>query len=264
MRISVITIAYNSEATIRDTLKSIIQQDYNDFEYIVIDGASTDNTLSIINEYKDKIDKIISEPDKGVSDAFNKGIAHATGDLIVIINSDDYMLPHALSDIAKEYRNNDEILATNLYLLDEKHNHQYLLKPSTTFPTVPLFRKPAHQGMYIPKKVYERIGGYDIKLRCPMDLDFLMRAYKAGIPIRHIDITTAVFRFGGLTSQSMVGKRKDYIRLIRSNGGNVFQAYFFWIFIVICEYIKRFLDFFSQNLFYNLRFKEEREQSFSA
>ena len=95
-RITVITISYNSSATIEATLKSVTTQDYKNMEYVVIDGGSTDGTQSIIDRYRSHISFYVSEPDRGISDAFNKGIAHSTGDLIVCINSDDQLLPGAL------------------------------------------------------------------------------------------------------------------------------------------------------------------------
>lgn len=92
-KISIVTISYNSEKTIEDTILSVISQDYPNKEYIIIDGASTDNTLNIIAKYKANISKVISEKDDGISDAFNKGISNSTGDIICLINSDDRLLP---------------------------------------------------------------------------------------------------------------------------------------------------------------------------
>ena len=94
-KISLITISYNSKKHIEDTILSVTTQNYDNYEYIIIDGASTDGTLDIINKYQDKITTIITEPDKGISDAFNKGIRLCTGDIIGIINSDDILLPGA-------------------------------------------------------------------------------------------------------------------------------------------------------------------------
>lgn len=90
MKVSIVTVCYNSAATIRDTIESVLAQDYADIEYIIVDGASKDNTLSIVNEYRDRIATVISEPDKGIYDAMNKGILAATGDVVGILNSDDF------------------------------------------------------------------------------------------------------------------------------------------------------------------------------
>lgn len=90
--ISIITVCFNSEKHIEDTIKSVLSQKYNNLQYIIIDGGSKDKTMDIINKYKKEISTIISEPDKGISDAFNKGIQHAKGDLVGIVNSDDILL----------------------------------------------------------------------------------------------------------------------------------------------------------------------------
>ena len=103
VKISIITITYNSERTVEETLKSVISQAYPNLEYIIVDGASKDKTLDVVAKYKDSIARIISEPDKGIADAFNKGIRMATGDLIGIINSDDLLLPGALRKMAESY-----------------------------------------------------------------------------------------------------------------------------------------------------------------
>ena len=95
-KISIITVCYNSEAHLEECIRSIVTQEYENNEYLVIDGGSKDGTLDIINKYRDKIAYFVSEPDKGISDAFNKGIKAATGDIIGILNSDDYMMPGVL------------------------------------------------------------------------------------------------------------------------------------------------------------------------
>ena len=102
-RITVITITYNSAATLEETIRSVTMQDYPALEYVIIDGGSTDGTLDIVQKYKDQIQVVVSEPDKGISDAFNKGVTRATGEIIGIINSDDILLPGALQKLAEAY-----------------------------------------------------------------------------------------------------------------------------------------------------------------
>jgi len=108
IKISIITIAYNSAATIEDTIKSVVNQDYPNVEYIIVDGASKDDTLKIVDKYKGKIAKVISEKDKGIYDAMNKGVKLATGDVVGMLNSDDLLAnTNTLSKIAKAFENND-------------------------------------------------------------------------------------------------------------------------------------------------------------
>ena len=107
-KISIVTISYNSSKTIRDTIDSVISQDYENIEYIIIDGKSTDDTIDIIKSYGDKISHLISEEDDGLYDAMNKGIRAATGDVVGILNSDDfYYTNHVVSDVAEVFIFND-------------------------------------------------------------------------------------------------------------------------------------------------------------
>ncbi|MCF5518200.1 glycosyltransferase family 2 protein, partial [Pseudomonas sp. PA-3-6E] len=104
MKISIVTVSYNSATTIRDTIESVLSQDYENIEYIIVDGASKDSTMEIVNEYADKISKVVSEPDKGIYDAMNKGISLATGDVIGILNSDDfYESNQAISSVVEKF-----------------------------------------------------------------------------------------------------------------------------------------------------------------
>ena len=102
-KISIITVCYNSEKYLEETIQSVLRQNYQNVEYIIIDGGSTDNTVSIIDKYRQYITYFVSEPDNGISDAFNKGIRVATGDVIGIINSDDLLEEGALERVAQEY-----------------------------------------------------------------------------------------------------------------------------------------------------------------
>ena len=113
LKISVITIAYNCESEIEDTIRSVVNQTYQNKEYIIIDGASTDKTMSVVNRYKNQIDVIVSEPDKGRSDAFNKGILRATGDYMVMMNAGDMLTENALEKFAQNYKERFDVIKGN-------------------------------------------------------------------------------------------------------------------------------------------------------
>lgn len=239
-KITIVTPCFNSEATLEETIKSVITQDYDNLEYVVIDGKSSDGTLDIIRKYEDRIDVVVSEKDKGISDAFNKGIARATGDLICFINSDDHLLPGVLQKVAREYDGEADIYCGNVMLWNPETDFKCREVPSVTFPTMPFFRHVAHQGMFATKKCYERFGCYDVNIRFPMDLDFLIRVYKGGGIFHYMDVDVAEFRSGGNTgSFSIMKKKKDYIYMVRKNGGNVLQAYTFFYFLVATQVVKK-------------------------
>ena len=143
--ISIITVCFNSEKHIEDTIKSVLSQKYNNLQYIIIDGGSKDKTMDIINKYKKEISTIISEPDKGISDAFNKGIQHAKGDLVGIVNSDDILLPESLLAIATSYQKGEyDIYRGNSIIWNPISNKKYREYPSLKFSTTPIFVNVAH------------------------------------------------------------------------------------------------------------------------
>lgn len=177
-KISIITPCFNSEKTIRKTLECMLNQTYDNYEYIIIDGASKDNTLGIIEEYKpcfgDKL-KVISEPDHGIYDAMNKGIRNATGDLIGIVNSDDYYELDALENIASAYDGEKYVIIYGLIrtLRDGKEvmvytkNYEFLEESMIT-----------HPSCFVSKKVYDDFGHYSLKYRYSSDYEFMLRIKK--------------------------------------------------------------------------------------
>lgn len=256
MKISVITICYNSESTIERTILSVLSQDFPDVEYILIDGVSKDRTMDIVRRYSEQIDIVISEPDNGISHAFNKGIQKASGDLIVLVNSDDYLLPGVLRQVAETWDGESDIWSGNYIASTNDNNDCYRIRPSLDFPVMPFFRRPVHQGRFITKKLYDRIGMYDESIRYPMDLDFLMRATRAGAKFQYVDTDVAVFALGGATSYSIFDKRDDYIRLVRNNGGSILQAYIFYAFLVVTQQTKRLLGKTGKDIVRILRYKK--------
>lgn len=254
-KISIITICYNSAQTIERTIRSVVGQDYSYREYIVVDGLSSDNTMEIVGKYKDQIDIIISEKDKGISDAFNKGIGRATGDIIVLINSDDLLLPGALSKVAEAWTPGTDVLATNVIMKDIETGYECREVPSTTFPLMPFFRHVAHQGAYISRDCYQKYGLYDTNIRWPMDLEYLMRVYRKGGRFQYADIDTATFISGGTTnSNSILNKKQDYLYMVRKNGGNSLQAWTFYLFLVATQMAKKCMSVFGKNFAQKIRY----------
>lgn len=255
VKISMITVAFNSAQTIERTILSVKAQNYENLEYIIIDGGSTDGTQEIVMKYEDIVTTFISEKDFGISDAFNKGILLSNGELVGIINSDDYLLPNALNEVAKVFDGYSDIYMGKIFI--EYANGQKIVEvPSKSFPIVPLFRHVAHQGMFVTRNAYQKFGMYDVEVHYPMDLEFLMRAYINGAKFRFINVILAVFCYGkGVTNDDFRKKKKDYIYIVKKNGGNKFQANIYWLSIATINFIKSYLNRILPDLSFRIRYK---------
>lgn len=255
-KISIITISWNSEKYIEEAIQSIISQGYPDLEYIIIDGGSTDNTISIIERYKSQIAQVVSEPDKGISDAFNKGIKRATGDIIGIINSDDILLPGTLNALADAYQSDVDIYRMNILIWEPDTGNKFHEKPSMCFPLIDFSVHVAHQGTFVAADAYNKFGVFDERFRFCMDYDFLMRSYKRGAVMKYIDYDAALFRLGGTTSMPFRKKSKEYRLLITKNGGSAIQSYFYVACMYMREFVKKCLDLFGGSLKRKLRYRK--------
>lgn len=176
---SIITVSFNSAKTIEKTILSVLSQTYKNIEYIIIDGGSTDGTVDIIKKYNDKIAYWISEKDNGISDAFNKGILASKGDIIGIINSDDWYEPNTLETIIKlDSENNADFYVGALRYWDNKNNN-IIIYPDVKYEKTISFRMPHlnHPSSFFKKEVYDEIGLFDIKYKYAMDYDLFLRAF---------------------------------------------------------------------------------------
>ena len=256
-KISIITVSYNSEATIEETIVSVENQAYDQLEYIIVDGGSTDHTLDIVNRHQEHITKVISEKDEGIADAFNKGIKAATGTIIGIINSDDVLLPGTLRRLAQEYEEGVDIYRMNIYIWNDISGLRFKEIPSMEFPLTPLSIHVAHQGTFVNKKAYETYGLFDIHLHYTMDLDFLTRCQQRGAQMKYIDHDAALFRLGGATDTPLSKKRGDYTRLIINNGGSRLRAKTYYLYLTLFDIAKRLLDCFGTDFKRKLRYSKQ-------
>lgn len=195
--VSVITVVYNGESSLEQTILSVIGQTYKNIEYIIVDGGSTDNTLEIIKKYEDKIAYWRSEPDNGISDAFNKGVAFATGDIIGIINADDWYETDAVASVVAHYKPG-LLLHGNLQYWKENGSRGMNVTPNAALLKQEMTIN--HPTVFIEKQVYDKLGTFDTSYKLAMDYHLLLRIQRAGLPFIHINKTIAHMRLGGSSS----------------------------------------------------------------
>lgn len=231
MKISIITATYNSAATIKDTLISVNNQDYPNIEHIIIDGNSSDNTLDIVREYGKRVTTIVSEPDKGIYDAMNKGIRAATGDIVGILNSDDfYAYDDVISKIVSVFEADDNIegVYTDLYYVKQNNPDEVVRHwVSKPFKLKSFFKgwHPPHPTLYLKREVYEKYGVFDLDFRLAADFELMMRFFeKYKIKTKYLNITTIRMRLGGATSKNFSNVKKQNIECIKAFESNGFKA----------------------------------------
>ena len=184
--VSVVTICYNAEQVIEHTILSAISQTYDNIEYIIVDGASTDGTIKIINKYKDFIKIVISEPDDGIYDAMNKGIKHATGDWIIFMNSGDvFASENVVENIFHgDYNKNSVIYGDRIAIFEYASYHEKPAPISELKFRFPIF----HQSAFIKTSIMKEML-YDTKYKICSDFDFFHKLYMRGDKFQYVEVT---------------------------------------------------------------------------
>lgn len=233
--ISIVTVSYNAAETIEQTILSVINQDFNDYEYIIIDGGSVDGTVDIIKKYSDKITFFVSEPDKGIYDAMNKGVKMAKGKYISLLNSDDWYEGNTLKTVSNYFLSHPDIDVFHglLRFIDKGgfpdsivgHYHSFLGKGMIEHPTC-----------FIKNSLYSKIGEFNLQYRSASDFDWMMRAKMYGASFFLIPNVLTNFRRGGM-SDSCKSSLEEL--LIKKRFGIVSDfKYFYWKRIIKILHIK--------------------------
>jgi glycosyltransferase involved in cell wall biosynthesis len=226
MKISVITVCYNAENTVESALKSVCAQDYPHIEHIVIDGASNDGTLAIVERYKDRIATLISEKDKGIYDAMNKGIARATGDVIGFLNADDvYANPQVISKVAQlmHAQQLDALYADVEYFKAENPDHAVRRYSSKYFSPdrIPYGWMPAHPTLFLRRPIYEKFGSFKTDYRISSDYEFIARIfYRTNLRTHYLPEVLVRMRMGGISTggiKNTILLNKEVLRACREN-----------------------------------------------
>ena len=196
--ISIITVVYNGAEHLEETIQSVLEQTYPHVEYIVVDGGSTDGSVEIIRSYDAAIDWWVSEPDKGIYQAMNKGLARASGDLINFLNADDYLLPESLKHVATACQEEqaDVYYGNQLFLWEV--NGERLHK--RCIPNLQLMEKKMglfHQACFVRRAVFEELGAFDESFSIAGDYEFMLRAFLAKSRFAHVNAYLSAFRLGG-------------------------------------------------------------------
>lgn len=214
MKISIITATFNSAKTVAETIESVLGQDYPDFEHIIVDGCSSDNTLKIVSSYEERYGgklRVISEKDKGLYDAMNKGIKNASGDIIGILNSDDVLArSDALSLIAETFKNTDcDASYSDLIFMDAETMSKPVRKWISKTGNYKLGWHPPHPTLYVKREVYDKLGTFEIGYKIAADYDFMLRLMKSGAKLSYIPQTLIHMRAGGVSTDGLKGYVKN-------------------------------------------------------
>ena len=228
MKISIITVCYNSEATLRDTIESVLAQTYPDIEYIIVDGASRDGTMAIVAEYRDRIATVVSEPDMGIYDAMNKGIKLATGDIIGILNSDDfYENTKVVGDVVSQFVSfPDSDLVFGNVVFVAPHNLDKIVRyyRSDHFMSWKLRFgwMPAHPATFIKRHAYYRVGSYSLEFKISSDYEMFVRLLLVNkLSFSRINKVLVRMRTGGVSTAGIRSRlllNKEIVQACRKNG----------------------------------------------
>ncbi|MFT6919593.1 MAG: glycosyltransferase [Cognaticolwellia sp.] len=248
MKVSIITATYNSAATIKDTLKSLNNQSYSNIEYIIIDGASRDNTLEVIKQECSRVTTIISEPDKGIYDALNKGIKAATGDIIGFLHSDDlFAYPDAVKDIVATFTmySTDAVYADLQYVNKDNTDVIVRLWQSGTYNRKKLIKgwMPPHPTFYMKRTCYEQFGVFDLSYKIAADYDSILRyLWKNKVSISYLPKVTIKMRVGGASNRDLkniILKTKEDIRALKNSRIS-------WVQAVVIKNVSKIPQFFKR------------------
>ena len=228
MKISIITVTYNCQTTLSDTIKSVLQQTYPNIEYIIVDGLSTDNTINIIKQYQPLFNgrmKWISEKDNGIYDAMNKGIQLTTGDVIGILNSDDFFSSNdIIQQIANAFNNNNiDAVYGDIHFINPTNNKCIRYYSSKIFKRsmMRFGLMPAHPSFYIKKECFSKFGLYDTKYKIAADFEFLLRTIFIGkIKTQYLPIDMVTMRIGGISTSGFKSRRtimKEHLKAFKKH-----------------------------------------------
>jgi glycosyltransferase involved in cell wall biosynthesis len=208
MKVSVITVCKNSEGVIEKAIQSVLDQSHTDIEYLLIDGGSTDRTLEIVRKYKSHIDFLLSEKDRGIYDAMNKGIKRATGDIVYFLNSDDSFYDNdVIADVVGQFGIDAPILVYgNIFLINDEHGG--IIKYNKVDKQFFFHNTICHQALFMKRDLLQEIGPYDDRYRVYADVDWLIKAFlKYAHSFRYYDRVICHYSYRGVSADAFYDKK---------------------------------------------------------
>lgn len=249
MRVSIITVSYNSDKTIEDAIKSVLSQTYPDIEYIIVDGGSIDGTIEIVNKHRDKIAKFVSEPDKGIYDAMNKGIKLAAGEIVGILNSDDfYADENAVKKIVEAIEKGKADVCWGDLVYVAKNNTDKIIRfwKSSKYQEGKFRRgwHPPHPTFFVKKHIYEKYGVFNLDLKIAADYELMLRFLeKYKVNSCYIPKILVKMRTGGESNKGVINIIKANLESYRAWQINDLKGGFFAVFLKplskIIQYFKK-------------------------
>lgn len=236
MKVSIITATFNNEDTIEDAIKSVHSQTYKNIEHIIIDGSSTDRTIQIIKKYKDKIAKIISEPDNGIYDALNKGIKNASGEIICFLHADDIYADNTIIEKGMKLfteKKSDSIYGNLLYVAKNNTNKiiRYWKSGNFTYSKLKKGWMPPHPTFLVKKNIYDKFGVFDTDFKIAADYDIILRFLgKQRISTAYLPEVMIKMRIGGESNKSfknIIKKMNEDLKALKKNKTGNWHTVFF-------------------------------------
>ena len=245
MKVSIITVTYNSAETIADTIESVLSQTYHDIDYWIIDGLSKDNTIDIVKSYEEKAEgrlHWISEKDKGIYDAMNKGISMSSGEIIGIVNSDDWLEPDALEKvrtaIEANHNNMDALYCGGInYHLVGGGVKEWPVSIEALHRDAKMYIVSGvrHPGLFVPARIYDKLGAFNEVLKLSADADFMLRCYHGNVPFIDIKAIISNMSEGGFSTggtrrarEQSRCDRKMMLKGFRKKGLSYLWLYYSW------------------------------------
>ena len=266
LKVSIITVCYNAEKHIEQAIQSVLAQTYKNIEYIIVDGQSTDSTMTIINKYRNHITKIVSEKDSGIYAAMNKGIKLSQADILYFLNSDDRLYDcHVLDNIISAFNRDKSVdliygkvefteVPSELFLTLKRNNFQYKNKLS-------LFLKSVNpqQCWFSKRNIFEKIGLFDASYKICSDYDWFLRCAKGGMKMMYLDQYIAYVSFQGRSFTQRYNVINEKIKAVYNNS-SLIEFFIYFIYASFRKMIHIFLEHFITPLMMQIKRKDNKNQ----